>query len=449
MITMDFQGITWAGNIYQKFETMCLEVEEVMYQDTVKYVENQVQTVGANLKKFYSDVMQDLLPPSSIDPVKVAAADLSLNPYADYGINKKPKASINEDAIKVNKQVTEDSRVISGVNADQTSSLSGLHDVNHIRSPSYGVSVKGACPELYLGQNKDGRMYEHSNVVIRRNSRKNNHPPSELSGSITSVSRDVRRASSCYEISENREAACDQIAMISPPGSIVVRGCDSGEEEKVKFCNNTVGMTASTTDASIDFSVSDMILSVESSGKKGTKLIRTSSSGGSGGLSVESNAADTCTNSGVVSQIGSYISGETHHIEPAGEEVVVSHTGRSGDCDTVVIENNGTIEPGMETIDQSGNSELEETCVLVDGDKLCFVSQGEGKRRSYKKKIREALSSKMRSARKQEYEQLAARYGDTDSESNQESAEGSMPTLSMDANNSPRPDICESEWELL
>lgn len=32
MDIMDVKGTTWAGNIYQKFETMCLEVEEIMYQ---------------------------------------------------------------------------------------------------------------------------------------------------------------------------------------------------------------------------------------------------------------------------------------------------------------------------------------------------------------------------------------------------------------------------------
>lgn len=29
---MEFKGIAWAGNIYQKFEAMCLEVEEAMYE---------------------------------------------------------------------------------------------------------------------------------------------------------------------------------------------------------------------------------------------------------------------------------------------------------------------------------------------------------------------------------------------------------------------------------
>lgn len=32
MIIMDVKGITWVGSVYQKFEAMCLEVEEVMYQ---------------------------------------------------------------------------------------------------------------------------------------------------------------------------------------------------------------------------------------------------------------------------------------------------------------------------------------------------------------------------------------------------------------------------------
>jgi len=62
MITMDAKGIKWVGNIYQKFEAMCLEVEEIMYQDTVKYVEDQVQNVGATVKRFYSDVVQDFTP---------------------------------------------------------------------------------------------------------------------------------------------------------------------------------------------------------------------------------------------------------------------------------------------------------------------------------------------------------------------------------------------------
>ncbi|KAK9065289.1 hypothetical protein SSX86_016672 [Deinandra increscens subsp. villosa] len=102
MDSMDLKGIAWVGHIYQKFEAMCLEVEEAMCQETAKYVENQVQTVGAGMKRFCSDVMQDLLPPSSKDLSRVAGADLLLNPYLEYGIHKKPISNIKEDAININ-----------------------------------------------------------------------------------------------------------------------------------------------------------------------------------------------------------------------------------------------------------------------------------------------------------------------------------------------------------
>lgn len=32
MVDMDLKGITWVGHVYQKFEAVCLEVEEIMYQ---------------------------------------------------------------------------------------------------------------------------------------------------------------------------------------------------------------------------------------------------------------------------------------------------------------------------------------------------------------------------------------------------------------------------------
>ncbi|KAJ8764650.1 hypothetical protein K2173_006732 [Erythroxylum novogranatense] len=56
------KGITWVGNICQKFETMCSEVDNILNQDTVKYVENQVNTVGVNMKRFYAEVVQDINP---------------------------------------------------------------------------------------------------------------------------------------------------------------------------------------------------------------------------------------------------------------------------------------------------------------------------------------------------------------------------------------------------
>ncbi|KAL2476408.1 Uncharacterized protein Adt_37144 [Abeliophyllum distichum] len=62
---MDFKikGKTWVGNICHRFESMCNEVDDFISKDTVKYVENQVQIVGLGVKRFYSNVVQDILPP--------------------------------------------------------------------------------------------------------------------------------------------------------------------------------------------------------------------------------------------------------------------------------------------------------------------------------------------------------------------------------------------------
>ncbi|KAB2078144.1 hypothetical protein ES319_A06G141500v1 [Gossypium barbadense] len=51
-----FKGIVWVGNIYQRFEALCLE--------TFQYVEDQSQTVGANVKQFCTELMQEVLPSS-------------------------------------------------------------------------------------------------------------------------------------------------------------------------------------------------------------------------------------------------------------------------------------------------------------------------------------------------------------------------------------------------
>ncbi|CAH1444569.1 unnamed protein product [Lactuca virosa] len=71
---------TWVSIMYQRFEAAYQE-------DTVKYVENHIQTVGESMKKFYNGVMQDLiLPPktqtytNSISSIKENTIDSSLIP---------------------------------------------------------------------------------------------------------------------------------------------------------------------------------------------------------------------------------------------------------------------------------------------------------------------------------------------------------------------------------
>ncbi|XP_011082750.1 uncharacterized protein LOC105165435 isoform X2 [Sesamum indicum] len=56
------KGKFWAGNIYNQFESICQDVDDFMSKDTMKFVENQVQSVGVSVKRFYSNVVQDILP---------------------------------------------------------------------------------------------------------------------------------------------------------------------------------------------------------------------------------------------------------------------------------------------------------------------------------------------------------------------------------------------------
>ena len=59
------KGIAWVGNIYQKFEVMCMELDDTVCEETLKYVKNQLQTVGANVKQFCTELMLEVLSPTN------------------------------------------------------------------------------------------------------------------------------------------------------------------------------------------------------------------------------------------------------------------------------------------------------------------------------------------------------------------------------------------------
>ncbi|KAE9620788.1 hypothetical protein Lalb_Chr01g0006751 [Lupinus albus] len=59
---LKFNHINWVGNICQKFEAVCQEVDNVVSKNAVKYLESQVQNVGGSVQKIYSGVVQDVLP---------------------------------------------------------------------------------------------------------------------------------------------------------------------------------------------------------------------------------------------------------------------------------------------------------------------------------------------------------------------------------------------------
>ncbi|KAL1555650.1 hypothetical protein AAHA92_11362 [Salvia divinorum] len=137
---MDFKGVAWAGDIYEKFEAMCLEVEDIMYEDTVKYVENQAQKVGVSVKKLYEEVMQDLLLPSRLGPV-----------LSETDINEKPNPTISE--IK-NKQAGVGEDICNSTPQDSTPRARDDADAKRLSPTSHRVLVETAQSEEFCGESR-------------------------------------------------------------------------------------------------------------------------------------------------------------------------------------------------------------------------------------------------------------------------------------------------------
>ncbi|CAH1418928.1 unnamed protein product [Lactuca virosa] len=352
MDSMDVKGIAWVGNIYQKFEAMCLEVEEAMCQETAKYVENQVQTVGASMKKFCSDVMQDLLPPSSKDLSKVASAELLLNPYLEFGIHMKPISTFKEDVLIKDqdpipvhvKGIYEDK---NGISEDK---LNSSNDAWEDWSFNWDISdqdeakcVEASNEDIIELETRGGQEGQICNLV------KGASPT--LTTKFAKSSRKGVKRSKC--ISSNNIIRTEHTNTAT---------CESSELEVSEAHSNT-------------------------------------SSGG------DVSHSDPCENSSHPT-----VSANTQCGQSVDDELLQSHTGSSASAhhDHPDLEQEDNTTTGDIYVSESG---FEETCVLVDGNDYHHpipipINHNEQTRCSYKKKIQGAFSLKKKSARKQEYKQL-------------------------------------------
>ncbi|CAN4097042.1 unnamed protein product [Withania somnifera] len=389
---MDMKGISWVGDIYQKFEAMCLEMEEAMYQDTARYVENQVQTVGASVKRFYSDVMIDLHPPFNIDPVKVAAADLSPNPYAHTEISKKLKANLKGGYPReTNKELIDDTQVIKG-------------------------------------KSKSGGVYRRQSVGIKEIVR-DNHPPSKKSDALCLVSGNG-----------GFEVASDHMTMTSP--LVSVKGRDVSEAQKEVY-NHVKKSNVPAADISINAANSDTSLSVACVGQHQPDLINTSSVG-----DVQSDSHDGGTHKELAGETGLKMSSNTHDGNIACKEINNSCKESSDRFCYATSEKYDLFESDLEIVEQCDESKLEETCVLVEADRH-HIPEGSVKRKSYKKKLQKVFSTKKKSTRTA-YEKLGALHGEQ--QPKLEAEDKVMEILAKNSNAkslSSANDHSEFEWELL
>ncbi|KAI4331096.1 hypothetical protein MLD38_029319 [Melastoma candidum] len=403
---MDVKGITWIGNIYQKFEALCLEVEEIMYQDSVKFVEDQVESVGASVRKFYSEVMQDLDPPSSLDPGKVTAPEIALEKWDAGKTYKWPTTCIKRVSAKTGPNHTKGSDVLGIVKKDG-GCASPAKRLNIYRKPS---SSSTRVAQL---MKREGKTEARSVCV-----------------DIASAAQPQSEASGMGPPSERTETHSLQVSSKSPRAvkhqdiTVNTAGVEMARGRSIKYSidENEQQNGSISDDSSPILPPDDINIVDECIEKNGIKREMASSSADSDGTSASNGILPVTAVSDV--REDSYFK-----IPLNKDGADIGHT--SGHS---LNENN------LITLNKPDWGNLEESCIFIDVDGHHSISSSRGKRRSYKKTIRDAFSSKKKSSRAQEYEQLAVLYNDAPSAKDSGAESGKGGTSEAPGS---------SDWELL
>ncbi|XP_038901922.1 uncharacterized protein LOC120088591 isoform X2 [Benincasa hispida] len=360
---MDVKGIAWVGRLYEKFETMCLEVEDIICQDTVKYVENQVEVVGASVKRFYSDVMQDFLPPSELNDEKVAVCNSALDNYENVVICKKPMMGMKIERSKFNEEKsTENSKVTADTKRGIVHKLPRGH--NHANDHPYLVSSPYSANRSqidgYSRKKDDENIHHKLDLDGRESTTKGCKSLTETSP--TNIEKKYENdASSCCAVSNRKSEASSELAGNMEPTSVKDTRC------------NSVMESSNETETKSDNILSDISSNSIVDTEKETRL-----------LSYGDSSAEL--------------------------------DGRSDSWSLGEIE----LEHGTDNIEQADEVKLdEEACVLVNRDDLRFDSNEEVKQRHYKK-LAGAFSFTKKSKRKQEYKELAVKHHGFDTIPNQQ-----------------------------
>ncbi|XP_077251144.1 uncharacterized protein LOC143890381 [Tasmannia lanceolata] len=183
-----------------------------------------------------------------------------------------------------------------------------------------------------------------------------------------------------------------------------------------------------------------------------TKVLESELVLSSSGLST--NAIDTCTLHETLPHARSAGIGHEQHKKPTvlEESLPAPEIGRSDGSDLYeASEVNDANEPGTDIIEEFEHVNLEESCIQVEKNGPCLISHQASKNRSYKKKFRDAFTSKLQPVKKHDYEEIAIWYGDIDVERKRRVGISSSSSLieDLESKNLSSLDPCESDWELL
>ncbi|KAM7500710.1 hypothetical protein LguiA_025124 [Lonicera macranthoides] len=150
-IYMDSQGegTTWFGNICQNLQALSSVVDDIPFEESFKYVEEQLLAAGENVKQFCSDVINDIRASdmmSSMDKEEAHDSVSEQNKDTDLTSHKGSNSDVSIDHEK---------GILCDINASPHSSLVEPVEENHIDSSSKHIADIGVDEESNVSVKSD------------------------------------------------------------------------------------------------------------------------------------------------------------------------------------------------------------------------------------------------------------------------------------------------------
>lgn len=213
------------------------------------------------MKRFYSDVMQDLLSPTSLDAEKASPFCYAVEQDSDEGICKKANASKKKEPSKAGKE-----QLSIGEDVGVAPLIQVRLDVDNLCRPS-GDFGKGACSGLRSRRRRHNHSKDNnsSNFIVDQNRGEEKLNSIETSHAI-SPEKNLSRALSDYDqyVNENLEVSKVQMATVTTPSFNEDSSISHALEES---CNGRENASRTIADLSNDFQSSNEIVLIESVGK--------------------------------------------------------------------------------------------------------------------------------------------------------------------------------------
>ncbi|KAL7169840.1 hypothetical protein ACSBR2_034805 [Camellia fascicularis] len=357
--------------------------------------------MGANIKQFCSEFVHDVMPSFSPDFMEGVAPELS------------PQQNKNVSLI------AQESSMI-GVDIDPKKGLCNKNSLAH----QYCMEpVDEKHIDLLSKKKDDIGMSEKLNVSVMENATAKKPFPTGIPVAVDTAEKDSSLASLFCGVNTSDDERWDGQDDLSTPVSL------DGYQSCMKE-GETTGLT--TADNSNVLPSANSVILVESC------KCRVSDTGLTSVDACSAISSDSCW-------LGFELPNEVSESE---DYVSIADSEGSDNVGAEKFTDGQVIEPAMGTTNFS-ELKLDESCVVVDSAKLCSVCLRAAKSQSYKKKICEAFTAKMKSAKEQECEQQAAGNGDRDAGLNRHKGESLAPPALTTKMETVDHDFCDSEWEII